>query len=81
MNETLAWVHYKRGEYAQAQQYMQVARRTHSQNPVLLCRAGLIATKAGQPAEGQTLITQALSLNPYLSPELAAEGKHLLAAR
>ena len=81
VNETLAWVHYKRGEYAQAQQYMQVARRTHSQNPVLLCRAGLIATKAGQPAEGQTLITQALSLNPYLSPELAAEGKHLLAAR
>ena len=81
VNETMAWVHYKRGEFAEAQKYMQVARRTKSQNPVLLCRAGLIATKAGQPAEGQALIAKALSLNPYLSPELAAEGKQLLAVR
>jgi tetratricopeptide (TPR) repeat protein len=81
VNETLAWVHYKRGEYADAQKYMQVALRTHSQNPVLLCRAGLIATKAGQPAEGQAMITKALAINPYLSPDLAAEGKNLLAVR
>ena len=81
VNETLAWVHYKRGEYADAQKYIQVALRTHSQNPVLLCRAGLIATKAGQPAQGQTMITKALTINPYLSPDLAAEGKQLLAVR
>ena len=81
VNETLAWVHYRRGEFADAQKFMQVARRTGSQNPVLLCRAGLIATKAGQPAEGQALIAKALELNPYLSPELAAEGRQLLAAR
>ena len=81
VNETLAWVHYRRGEFADAQKFMQVARRTKSQNPVLLCRAGLIATKAGQPAEGQVLIAKALQLNPYLSPELAAEARQLLAAR
>ncbi len=81
VNETLAWVHYKRGEFADAQKFMQVALRTHSQNPVLLCRAGLIATKTGQPAQGQALIARALAINPYLSPELAAEGKHLLAMR
>ena len=81
VNETLAWVHYKRGEYADAQKYVKVAMRTKSQSPVLLCRAGLIATKAGQPAEGQALITKALAINPYLSPELAAEGKNLLAVR
>ena len=81
VNETLAWVHYRRGEFADARKFMQVARRTGSQNPVLLCRAGLIATKAGQPAEGQALIAKALELNPYLSPELAAEGRQLLAAR
>ena len=39
VNETMAWVHYKRGEYAEAQKYMTVARRTNSQNPVLLGRA------------------------------------------
>jgi len=81
VNETLAWVLYKRGAYAEAQKYMQVARRTHSQNPVLLCRAGLILTKTGQVAEGQALITKALNTAPYLNPEVEAEGKKMLAVR
>ena len=81
VNETLAWVHYKRGEFAEAQKYMQVARRTNSQTPTLLCRAGLIMMKNGQPAEGQELINKALTTMPYLDPELAKEGKRLVAAR
>ena len=81
VNETLAWVHYKRGEYAEAQRYMQVARRTNSQNPVLLCRAGLILTKIGKVAEGQALISKALSTAPYLNTEVEEEGKKMLAAR
>ena len=81
VNETLAWVHYKRGEYAEAEKYMKVARRTNSQNPVLLCRAGLILTKTGKVAEGQALITKALSTAPYLNPEVEAEGKKMLAVR
>ncbi|RZL13265.1 MAG: tetratricopeptide repeat protein [Hymenobacter sp.] len=81
VNETLAWVHYKRGEYAEAQRYMQVARRTNSQNPVLLCRAGLILTKIGKVAEGQALISKALSTAPYLNAEVEDEGKKMLAAR
>jgi len=81
VEETLAWVHYKRGEYAEAAKLIARARRTNSRNPTLLCRAGLIATKTGHAAEGQALIRQALSINPYLSTELADEGKQLLAAR
>ena len=81
VQETLAWVHYKRSEHADAQKLISQARRTTSQSPTLLCRAGLIATKTGRAAEGQALIRQALSINPYLSNELAAEGKQLLAAR
>jgi len=81
VNETLAWVHYKRGEYAEAQRYMQVARRTNSQNPVLLCRAGLILTKIGKVAEGQALISKALATAPYLNTEVEEEGKKMLAAR
>ena len=81
VQETLAWVHYKRSEHADAQKLISQARRTNSQSPTLLCRAGLIATKTGRAAEGQALIRQALSINPYLSNELAAEGKQLLAAR
>ncbi|GAB3736588.1 hypothetical protein GCM10027594_17550 [Hymenobacter agri] len=81
VNETMAWVLYKRGQYAEAQKYMEKARRTGSKNPVLLCRAGLILTKTGKAAEGQALIEQSLKTAPYLNPELEAEGKKLLAAR
>ena len=81
VNETMAWVLYKRGNYPEAQKYMQVARRTGSKNPVLLCRAGLILTKVGKTAEGQALIEQSLKTAPYLNSDLEAEGKKLLAAR
>lgn len=81
VNETLAWVYYKRGDYKEAQKYMTVARRTNSQNPVLLCRAGLILTKTGKMAEGQALITKALETAPYLNPEVEAEGRKMLATR
>ena len=81
VNETLAWVYFKRGEYAEAQKYMQVARRTNSQNPVLLGRAGLILTKLGKAAEGQALLEKSLRTAPYLNLELATEGKALIAAR
>jgi tetratricopeptide (TPR) repeat protein len=81
VNETMAWVLYKRGEFAEAQKYMQVARRTGSKNPVLLCRAGLILSKLGKTAEGQALIENSLRTAPYLNPEVEAEGKKLLAAR
>ncbi|WP_310392667.1 tetratricopeptide repeat protein [Hymenobacter sp.] len=81
VNETMAWVLYKRGSYAEAQKYMQMARRTNSQNPVLLCRAGLILTKLGKTAEGQALIEKSLKTAPYLDSEVEAEGKKLLAAR
>ena len=81
VNETMAWVLYKRGQYAEAQKYMQVARRTGSKNPVLLCRAGLILSKLGKTAEGQALIENSLQIAPYLNPEVQAEGRKLLAAR
>ncbi|MBF9141703.1 tetratricopeptide repeat protein [Hymenobacter properus] len=81
VNETMAWVLYKRGQFAEAQKYMQVARRTGSKNPVLLCRAGLILSKLGKTAEGQALIENSLKTAPYLNPEVEAEGKMLLAAR
>ena len=79
VNETMAWVYYKRGDYPQAQRYISQALRTHSQNPTLLCRAGLIAGKNGQTAAGQALIKQALTINPFLNLDLADEGKKLLA--
>ncbi len=74
VNETLAWVHYKRGEYADGAKYIAAAMRTNSQNPTLLYRAGLIQLKNGQVESGLTLMKKATTINPYLSPTLIQEG-------
>ncbi|KAA9338633.1 tetratricopeptide repeat protein [Hymenobacter busanensis] len=79
--EAMAWVHYRRGEYKEAQQYMRQARRTGSQNPQLLYRAGCIALRSGQVAEGQALLQQAKTLNPYLLTDPADQPLLLTAAR
>ena len=79
VNETLAWVYYKKHDFANAAKYVAVARRTGSQNPVLLGRAGLILLKNGRAAEGRALLDKSLKTAPYLDAELAAEGQKLVA--
>jgi tetratricopeptide (TPR) repeat protein len=81
VNEALAWVHYKRGEYAEANKLITVALKTNFKNPVLLCRAGLIRTKAGNPVAGQALIKRSLEMNPFLDPMLKKEAQPLLASK
>jgi tetratricopeptide (TPR) repeat protein len=76
--ETVAWVRYKRGEYKEANDLIKNALRTHSQNPVLLCRAGLIKIKAGNKEEGIALINKAVGLNPFLDKDLTAQSKPYL---
>ena len=81
VNQALAWVKYKTNAYAEANKHMQVALRTNAQNPVLLYQAGLIQLKIGQKERGLALMQQALSLNPFLSAELKAEGQNYLAIK
>jgi tetratricopeptide (TPR) repeat protein len=76
--ETLAWVRYKRGEYKEANSLIKNALRTKSQNPVLLCRAGLIEIKAGEKQSGMALVNKAVNLNPFLDKDLTAQSKPYL---
>lgn len=76
--ETLAWVHYKRGEFAEANKLINTALRTHSNNPVLLCRAGLIKFKSGETANGIIFVKKSFQINPFLVPDLASEAKPYL---
>ena len=48
VNETVAWVYYRKNQYSEALHYLSTALKTHSKNPVLLYRAGLIYAKAGK---------------------------------
>jgi tetratricopeptide (TPR) repeat protein len=68
--ETVAWVRYKKGEFAEANKMINKALSTNSKNPVLLCRAGLIKIKAGEIDKGEKLIKQALEINPFIDIDL-----------
>lgn len=78
--ETLAWVYYKKGDFAEANRLIDKAMRTHSQNPTLLCHAGLIKIKTGQKTIGDDLINKAFKINPYLDIELKREVKGNIAS-
>lgn len=76
--ETLAWVNYKKGNFAEANKLIDVALKTKSKNPVLLCRAGLIKIKAGEADKGKVFIKTALETNPFLEVELKKEASPYL---
>ena len=64
--ETVAWVHYKRNNFTDANKMITKALRTNCQNPSLLTRAGLIKLKAGEKEKGMDLIKKAFAINPFM---------------
>lgn len=81
VNQTLAWVYYAKGEFAEADKKISVALKTHSKNPVLLYEAGLIKIKSGNIVEGVALMNEALSINPFLDNQLKQQGIQYLASK
>ncbi|TLM90503.1 tetratricopeptide repeat protein [Hymenobacter jeollabukensis] len=79
--ETMAWVHYKRNEYAEARKYMTQALRTNCRNPQLLYRAGCIALRNGEVAQGESWLRQAREQNPNFKPDPTDPTPALLVAR
>jgi tetratricopeptide (TPR) repeat protein len=75
---TLAQIYYVKQDYKAAAAYMRQASRTHSQDPALLCLAGLIEFKGGRQALGEHLIRKSLALNPHQDSPLSREAKSLL---
>ncbi|MES2849086.1 MAG: tetratricopeptide repeat protein [Bacteroidota bacterium] len=78
VNETLAWAYFKKGENTKAQQYIQTALKTNSQNPRLLCRAGLIHLQAANKAEAKKYLVAGLKNNPNIFPALKSESETAL---
>ncbi|HMI78161.1 MAG TPA: hypothetical protein VK484_05180 [Ferruginibacter sp.] len=78
VNETMAWVHYKRNEIDKALTYLDAALITKSMNPVLLCTAGLIYAKAGNTEKGKKMLELGLKHNPVMPEEIKSESKEAL---
>ncbi|HMG69106.1 MAG TPA: tetratricopeptide repeat protein, partial [Chitinophagaceae bacterium] len=77
-NETVAWVYYKKGEYAKAQSYIKTALQTDCKNPTLLCQVGLIYAKTGDKEDARNFLKEALKSNPVISPLLKSEAEKVL---
>lgn len=77
VNETIAWVYYKKGDARKALEYIKVALKTNSKNPELLCHAALIYNAAGDKVTAKSLLQQALAHNPNFNILLKAEATNL----
>ena len=77
--EALSWALYQNGEYNEAYQYNQDARRLGTQDPHLYYHAGKILLAMGDKEQAQTYLQQALDINPYFSVLDAADARSLLA--
>ena len=66
--DTLAWVYYKNGRYADARRIVARALTHHTPDASFLFHAGMIHAKLGDRATAQRQLAQALSLNPVFDP-------------
>ena len=78
VNETVAWVYYCKGDYTKALPYLKLALKTGSKNPTLLCRAGLIYSKAGEKTVAKMLLQQALKDNANIAANLKTDSINTL---
>jgi tetratricopeptide (TPR) repeat protein len=78
VNQTLAWVRFRRGEYAEANKLIGLAMKTNSKNPILLFQAGLIKSKCGNVEEGKKLMQESLAINKAITEDIQWEAKPFL---
>jgi len=74
VNETLAWAYFKNGDAQKAVPYLEVALKTGSKNPTLLCRAGVIYAKASQKTKSRWLLEDGLRMNANIDVQLKEES-------
>ena len=77
VNETMAWVYFKKGEAVKALPYLKVALKTNSKNPELLSRAALIYNQTGDKATAKKMLQEALLNRPNFNVMLASEATAL----
>ncbi|MEO6069174.1 MAG: tetratricopeptide repeat protein [Chitinophagaceae bacterium] len=78
VNQTVAWVYYKKGEVLKAIPYIETALKTNGKNPTLLCEAGLIYAKNKNVEKAKSLLQQGLNNNPNIDEDLKMESTKML---
>ena len=63
--DTLAWVLYKNGRFPEAADAANKALALHTDDPLLLFHAGMIARSVGKDSDAEELLSHALKTNPH----------------
>jgi tetratricopeptide (TPR) repeat protein len=64
---TLAWIHYKTGNYTEAEKNIQLALKLGTKEPLLFFHAAKIFEKTGQTEKAKEYLEYALKVNPRLT--------------
>lgn len=80
VNETVAWVYYKGGQFSKALPFAERALRTGCKNPTLLCHIGLVYAKINQKEKAKNLLGEALKNDPAIAADLKTEATQALQA-
>ncbi|MEJ7625947.1 MAG: tetratricopeptide repeat protein [Ferruginibacter sp.] len=78
MNETMAWVYYKKGNYRKALSFIKVALKTNSKNPDLLIKASMIYFKNGDKALAKKYKQEGLKVKSNINLFLRSEASVLM---
>lgn len=77
--EALSWALYQNGDYKEAYQYNQDARRLGTQDAHLYYHAGKMQLAMGDKQQAQSYLQQAIDITPYFSIPDAPDARNLLA--
>jgi tetratricopeptide (TPR) repeat protein len=74
-NELMAWVYYKKGDFANAKLCADKMLKLNTKNANSLYKAGLIYAAAGDSAKGNELMQKALAVSQYVDPKFKNSAK------
>ena len=72
--DTLAWTHYKAGNYKEAQKYSSESLKLGTRDPLKLFHVGMIEKALGEEQQARDYLQQAVDLNPHFSLLYADEA-------
>lgn len=76
VNKLLSTIYFQLKDFDKAEKHLHAARRTQSENPELMCLAGLIDIAQGRKESGISALKKSFELNPFQSHSLSALGRN-----
>jgi tetratricopeptide (TPR) repeat protein len=79
-NELMAWIYYRKGDYANAKIHADKMMATKTKNANTLYKAGAIYANSGNVEAGQSMMREAIVVNPNLDPLIIIRSRPVLAS-